>query len=162
MALDPERLAAYIDGTLSSDERAEVERHLLECADCRMVVADAAAFVRSDESSAADSVRPPGRGGRRAVVAMAVLAAAAALVLAVRAVWPGPFSGRPAGRPELEELIAAVAQTPTRPAEGRLSGFAYAPMPGRTRSAGGTVAASPDVRIAVARIEKLAARNISF
>ena len=59
-------------------------------------------------------------------------------------------------RPELAGLVAAVG--PDRPFEPRLSGgFAYGPYHAATRSAAGPPDLSPDIRIAVARLEKTAA-----
>ena len=53
MAVDNERsgcpdsteLARYLDGELSTDARDAVEAHLLECNECRTVVADAGALA---------------------------------------------------------------------------------------------------------------------
>ena len=70
-------------------------------------------------------------------------AAAAIAVLAIRARRPTT--------PELRELIAAVGKEPTRPVEGRLAGFAYAPVASQRR---GPAAVSVDVRLAAAKVEK--------
>ena len=43
--LDPEELASYLDGRLATDARDAVEAHLLECAECRAVVVEAAAIA---------------------------------------------------------------------------------------------------------------------
>jgi CHAT domain-containing protein len=78
------------------------------------------------------------------------LALAAALVLFVR------FRLARSDRPELRDLITALANEPTRRVEGRLSGgFKYAPPPALPRGSGAREV-SPDVTIAVANIEKLA------
>jgi tetratricopeptide (TPR) repeat protein len=91
--------------------------------------------------------------------AAAGLAAAAALVLVVRLAGPDLLDrvfGPRSVRPELQELIAAVANEPTRPIEGRLSaGFTYAPAPSPTRGPGDREV-SAAVRIAAAKIEELA------
>ena len=151
---DAERLAEYAEGGLDVAARAEVERHLAECAECRSVVMETLAFLESSE--AAEATTPaviPFRPRKPWIAVAAGLAAAAAIVFAVRLDW---LSGGRGDRPELQELIAAVAQEPTRPVEGRLSGgFKYGPPPSPTRGAGGREA-SPDVRIAAAKIEKLA------
>jgi len=69
--------------------------------------------------------------------------------------WFGPRTERP----ELQELIAALANEPTRPVEGRLTGgFKYAPPPSPTRGPGDREV-SPDVRIAAANIEKLTSKR---
>src|SRR5262245_41713768 len=63
-------------------------------------------------------------------------------------------------RPELAGLVAAVGVD--RPFEPRLTGqFAYGPIPAVSRSSGGVLDLSPDVRIAVAQLEKKAARSRS-
>jgi len=76
---DLEQLAAYIEDGLPPVERTLVERHLLECADCRQVIDDSVAI--NDEM---------GRGAVPAVPRRiwwmglgAVLAAAAAIALAL-------------------------------------------------------------------------------
>jgi tetratricopeptide (TPR) repeat protein len=118
----------------------------------------------SDARAAAPGVTNviPFRARRWVTGVGAGLAAAAALVLAIQVARPEWVSGlfRPRGdRPELQELIAAVAKEPTRPVEGRLSGgFKYAPPPSPTRGAADREA-SPDVRIAAAKIEKVAAEK---
>jgi tetratricopeptide (TPR) repeat protein len=88
--------------------------------------------------------------------AAALVAVAAALLLAVRVTRPEWLLGPRADRPELQELIAAVAGQPTRPVEGRLTGgFKYAPPPSPTRGPGDRDM-PPDVRIAAARLEQAA------
>jgi tetratricopeptide (TPR) repeat protein len=58
------------------------------------------------------------------------------------------------GRPELLELIAALANEPIRPVEGRLTGgFKYAPPSSPTRGATDHPV-SPVVRIAAAKVER--------
>src|SRR5471032_3413260 len=88
---DAERLAEYADGVLEVEARAEVERHLADCADCRAVVMETMAFLEHNrptiEGETAHTVIP--FRGRRWVTGVAIgLAAAAALVLAVRVVQP--------------------------------------------------------------------------
>jgi CHAT domain-containing protein len=61
-------------------------------------------------------------------------------------------------RPELQELAVAMAREPERPTNARLVGFAYAPPP-TIRRGSGAPTASPDTRIAAARLEKLLADN---
>ena len=50
--LDPEFLAVYLEGELTSAERALVETHLCDCRPCRSVVA---AAIRSEDSVALPS-----------------------------------------------------------------------------------------------------------
>ena len=162
---DAEQLAEYADGVLGADVRADVEKHLVDCADCRAVLAETMAFVVAERvggqtSGAASGARVLRFRSRRWVTgAAAGLAAAAALVMVVRLARPDlvdQMFGARRDRPELQELIAAVASEPTRPVEGRLTGgFKYAPPPSPTRGPGDRDV-SPDVRIAAAKIEKLA------
>jgi CHAT domain-containing protein/tetratricopeptide (TPR) repeat protein len=156
---DAERLAEYADGVLDAEGRAEVERHLADCAECRAVVMETMAFLNSPAiTTPVPAPRIIPFRARRWVTGVAVgLAAAAALVLAVRVArpeWVSGLFGTLGDRPELQELIAALANEPTRPVEGRLTGgFKYAPPPSPTRGSGDRDV-SPDVRIAAATIEK--------
>jgi CHAT domain-containing protein len=59
-------------------------------------------------------------------------------------------------RSELRELAAAVSHQSERPIEARFAGFPYAPPPVGRRG-GRTSSASPDTRIAAAKLEKLVA-----
>jgi tetratricopeptide (TPR) repeat protein len=155
MALDhhhpgAERLAEYADGVLVSAERTEMERHLADCAECREVVAEAMSALQ-DDRVALSAPRVRSFRARPWVIGVASgLAAAAAVVVAVRV-----FATRNA-EPELQELIAAVGHETTRPVEGRLSAaFAYAPPPPVTRGPADRRVA-PDVLIAAMTIEKTA------
>jgi tetratricopeptide (TPR) repeat protein len=162
---DAEQLAEYADGVLGAGVRAEVEKHLVDCADCCAVLSETIAFIASEP---ADGRTHATSAGARVLPfhsrpwvkgAAAGLAAAAALVLVVRLARPdllAPMFVARSDRPELQELIAAVANEPTRPVEGRLTGgFKYGPPPSPTRGPGDRNV-SPDVRIAAAKIEKMA------
>jgi tetratricopeptide (TPR) repeat protein len=152
---DAETLAAYVDRTLAAPARLAVERHASECADCRDVLADTVALVESEGGAVGDWPAGPFRPWIAIGVASGLAAAAAVLLIVNGGLLGG--SGR---TEELEELIAAYAGEPNRPAEGRLSGgFPYAPAPSVTRGGGNEL--SPDVRIAVARIESAAASDRS-
>jgi tetratricopeptide (TPR) repeat protein len=154
---DAERLAEYADNVLDTPARAEIERHLADCAACRAVVMETVAFLEMNPAGQTSTAAViPFRSRRWLTGVAAGLAVAAALVLMVRVTRPGWLSGPNGDRPELQELIAAVASEPTRPVEGRLSGgFKYAPPPSATRG-GEDKNLSPDVRIAAAKLEKLA------
>jgi tetratricopeptide (TPR) repeat protein len=162
---DAEELAAYLEGTLAAASREAIETHLSDCARCRAALAETMTFM-SDE--AVPSAAGPGAVPSAARVlpfrrnfwragAIAALAAAAALLLVARVAPQMLPWGGPAGeRPELEELIAAVAKEPTRPVEGRLTGgFAYGPPPPVMRG-GASQEVSPGVRIAAANIQNRA------
>jgi tetratricopeptide (TPR) repeat protein len=154
---DADELAAYAEGALDARARGEVERHLAECAACRAVVMETVAFLAANP---AEQLAPPAvipfRARRSVTGVAAALAVAAALVAAVFLARPEWLRGPRSDRPELQELIAAVANEPTRPVEGRLSGgFKYAPAPSASRGAADRNP-SPEVRIAAAKIEQLA------
>src|SRR5262245_1145478 len=95
---------------------------------------------------------------RRGKVRIAAVAGALAAALVVALWLPSARFGSvsEAPPPELLELVTAAANEPTRPAEGRLtSGFKYAPAPAPARGPTDR-RPSPEVRIAAARIEKVA------
>ncbi len=131
---DAEVLAQYVDGVLEQAEREEVERHLVECPDCRDVITDAAADCASDAAPATPApIRVHVRSRFWMPGLVSALAAAAALVLIVRVVRPDWFEAPVVG-PDRQALIAAVAHEPTRLVEGRLTGgFVYGPPPSPTR-----------------------------
>jgi tetratricopeptide (TPR) repeat protein len=156
---DAERLAEYADGLLADEPLADVERHLADCEECRAVVMDTIAFLAAPASKLDDARQstviqfPWSRWLTRAA---ALVAVAAALLLAVRVARSEWLLGPRTDRPELRELIAAVASQPTRPIEGRLTGgFKYAPPSSPTRGSGDRDP-PPDVRIAAARLEQAA------
>jgi hypothetical protein len=162
----PERLAEYADGVLEPGDRADIERHLVDCADCRAVIGETMAFLQAHPVAASPNaaVVVPFRSRRWVTGVVAGLAAAAVLALAVRIVrpqWVDGLFGPRGDRPELEELIAALASEPTRPVHGRLTGgFKYAPPPTSTRGPENHDV-SPEVRIAAAHIEASAQRRPS-
>ena len=49
---DVERLAEYADGVLGPEARAETERHLADCAECRAIVMETLAFLEHDSPMA--------------------------------------------------------------------------------------------------------------
>jgi tetratricopeptide (TPR) repeat protein len=159
---DIDMLAAYTDRKLDAETAGEIERHASVCADCRDVLSDTTAFLEAEEQGARSSdpvlVRVVDFRRRRWMIpAIATLAAAAALVLAVRTVPSGLLTGwfGTDAADGLPALIAAAESNATRFVEGRLSGdFPYAPAPSVTRG-GEARQISPDVSIAAARIEQL-------
>jgi tetratricopeptide (TPR) repeat protein len=157
---DAEQLAGYLDGTLDAGPHDAIELHMADCARCRFAVAEAATFITKETITSSSPVAPPRvitfpRSGWRAG-AVTALAAAAALTIVARVApqWL-PWGPDRTNQRQLQELIAAVAKEPNRPVEGRLTGgFPYGPPPSVTR--GSAVDVSPAVRVAAARIEKLA------
>src|SRR3954465_11572259 len=117
---EPEQLAAYIDGTLTPDERTQMERHLAECPECRDVVAESVAAL--DELGGLPARKRPSMRAWAGVGV--VLAAAAAIVIAVRLQRPT----LPGDVPELARLAQAIGAE--RVIEPRLTGgFGYGPRP---------------------------------
>ena len=160
---DLETIAAYLDGRLSDRERARVTKHLADCETCYFVIIEATrvratdAAVLNEESGREQ--RQKSRWRRLWVAkkmmwsSAAVLATAASLFIAMGA-GIIPLGGDSS---DLRTLVAAVGTD--RRFEPRLSGgFAYGPVRGPVRGSDGGPA-TPDVRIAVASIEKEAARR---
>lgn len=153
-SLDPETLAAYVDGRLPPDERSRVEAELAADPDLyewlvETMRAEAEIGERVPKVPAAPKLAEEHRasdGGprvlpfyrRRAVIGVVgpVLAAAAALLLVVRlqpAWWQSMWG--PSVDPRFEKLVAAVGEE--RYIEGRLTGgFKYGPLRSVTRGPG--------------------------
>jgi tetratricopeptide (TPR) repeat protein len=157
---DLESIAAYLDQRLPVQQRTQMAKHLAECEDCYFVFTEAAQ-MRALETTvqAADgqnaSVAPRAWWTSPKILwpAATGLAMAASLMLAVA-------TGMIPGRGDSSSMRALVAAVGTdRPFEPRVSGgFAYGPVRGPMRGADST-ASSPDVRIALATIEKETARD---
>lgn len=146
-----EQLASWVDGRLDPEARAAVTAHLSSCERCYDTVLEVSRNV-ADVKALHDA--PTGWTRR-----WTVLAAAATVVLAVGAVvvWLMVGQAAPRQRPELGELAASLNREPARSSPARFVGpFDYRPPPSLTRS-GALHEASPDVRIAAARLEKAAA-----
>ena len=155
---DLETIAAYLDGQLPQDERERVAAHLAECETCYFVFTEAAQIRHGIVEEARPAPEPtmlsstPSAPARRIVwSSVAIVGMAAVLLLAIGVgliSWPGDS-------PELRSLIVAVGAD--RPFEPRLSGgFAYGPVRAALRGSD-AASAPPDVRIAVASLEKKAA-----
>jgi tetratricopeptide (TPR) repeat protein len=148
--LDPETIAAFIDGKLTGPARERVVEHLADCADCYFIFSESARAAAASDGEGADEGRrfPVIEWLKRPKVwsSVAGLAAAAAFVLAAIGPW------RPSQPPELRSLVAAVGTA--RTFEPRLTGgFAYGPV-SVVRSGSGVPNVSPDVELAAASIEK--------
>ena len=161
---DAEDLALFVEGRMPASARSAIESHLAACSDCRDVIFDARQMLE-EEGRARVLTMPRRRWG---YAAAAGLAAAAGVALAVLLAGPDVWPWRSAG--SLDALVAAVANEPVRPLEGRLTGgFRHLPPPAATRGAE-QQEPSPDVRIAAARVEQAAdagdasdaARGISY
>jgi tetratricopeptide (TPR) repeat protein len=159
--LDPETIAAFIDGKLAGAERARVLEHIADCADCYFVFSESSRAVAASAKETADdrrSFQAVSRWFARPRVmwsSLAGLAAAAALIVAVAGPWRSLGAAA-----DLQSLVAAAGTE--RIVEPRLTGgFAYGPWRGAVRGEGSAVAVSPDVTIAAARIEKEAQKRRS-
>jgi tetratricopeptide (TPR) repeat protein len=142
-----ETIGAFVDGRFKDREREKIADHLASCETCYFVFAEAAR-TRVTAQPRAEVV--PFTPRRMTWQIMAGLAAAAMVVLAIN-VWR-PFGASGDDR-ALGELVAAVGTA--RTFEPRLTGgFAYAPVRGPVRGSNDAPNLSPDVRIAIAEIEK--------
>ena len=138
-----ETIGAFVDGRFKDREREVVADHLASCETCYFVFSEASRSIA--ERSPAKVVYPSSQWWKYA----AGLAAAAMLVFTVNVFRPFGASG---DERLLTQLVAAVGTE--RTFEPRLTGgFAYAPVRGPVRGAN-DISLSPDVRIAIAEIEK--------
>lgn len=150
--LEPELIAALVDGTLGEGERARASGHVARCERCYFLFTETA----SDRRQQTGVHVLPFFSKRVSFRAAAALVSAAAAVLLIVPIVRSTFPSA-AREPGLRDLVAAVGTQ--RRIEPRLTGgFAYAALRGPARAGESNVdAPSPDVRIAVAKIEKQAA-----
>lgn len=142
-----ETIGAFVDGRFKDREREVVADHLASCEACYFVFSEAARTRVSAQPGAEIRTFTP---RRMTWPVMTGLAAAASIVLALN-VW-GPLGGDRDQR-ALDQLVTAVGTE--RTFEARLTGgFAYAPVRGPVRGSDYATHLSPDVRIAIAEIEK--------
>jgi len=108
MHVDDLELAAFVDGGLDAEARRKVEAHLLDCEDCRSLVAGAGTALTT-------AARRP----RRSIFWVGAAAAAAAVVLLI---VPGPEGGLPTSRTRDVEVVgpAGVGFAPEAPPDGAL------------------------------------------
>jgi hypothetical protein len=140
-----ETIGAFVDGRFKDREREVVADHLASCETCYFVFSEAARTRVGAQPKGEVVAFTPRRMTWRLT---AGLAAAATIVLAVN-LWGPRGNG---DQQALDQLVAAVGTT--RTFDARLTGgFAYAPVRGPVRGSSDTNL-SPDVRIAIAEIEK--------
>ena len=120
--MQPDEIAAYVDGAAGADERAAVERHLAICAECRAEVAEVSQIVRT----------MPGRR-RPSWRVLVPLAAAAVLIV----MWVAPLRGpRPPAAVHRDETVTTtVAPRPNAPAGmvDRATALRWTGVPGAMR-----------------------------
>ncbi|MET0553772.1 MAG: zf-HC2 domain-containing protein [Vicinamibacteria bacterium] len=148
--LDPETIAAYLDGRLDAAARARAEEHLADCEECRTLLGETAAFLQDDAAArpARTRARTPWLLG---------LAAAATLLVAAGA-W---FAPRLAATPQtaLGELDRALGGK--RYVESRLSGFGYGEYVSPKRGAAPVASLPLEALAAGGKVERLASGNSS-
>ena len=160
---DPEALAAFVDQGLRADEVRQIEAHLADCDNCRLIVARVVE-TKSAVLSVDSTVSPPGQrsGGTHRLLRFSrahvvwgggsLLAAAAVLTLMFNV----------GGRSKLADLAEAVGDE--RTVEARLTGgFRYGPVRAPVRSGGSSVASSDDWTLlaAAGKIRETAERDPS-
>jgi len=158
---DHETIAEYLDGRLTENDRRWMAEHFSRCETCYFVFSEAAQ-MRPAATLPAEREAIVGVAVSRRRPSPRLLWSSAAGGLAVAAsvalmVARGALPLVPSGVRELNALVAAVGTD--RTIEPRLTGgFAYGPLRGGMRSGDSTAAnVSPDVQIAAAQIEKMAA-----
>jgi tetratricopeptide (TPR) repeat protein len=108
-------LHRFVEGTLTRISARDVAKHIETCRDCRFVVRETMEFLRDDGELPAEDLSEPSGSGRGWWLALA-----AAAIIGFAVVWflvPADAGHR---------FDRALATTPVRPVEGRLSGVAYA------------------------------------
>jgi len=150
-----ETIGAFVDGRFKDREREVIADHLASCETCYFVFSEAARMRVGAQPQAEVVPFTPRRMTWRIA---AGLAAAATIVLAVNVF--GPF-GTNGDERALTALVNAVGTA--RTFDPRLTGgFVYAPVRGPVRGSNDAASLTPDVRIAIAEIEKqYAARPIA-
>lgn len=115
--IDPNLLAAFIDGRLDGDERRTVTEHMAGCAECRDVMMMAGEMPEEITADVTEptNVVPIRRRSWVPAVAMAAIAAALAVV------FLGPITDRIMQPRRLRALSAATARLDERPIATRPS-----------------------------------------
>ena len=152
--LDPETLAAFLDGRLDANLRAQAEVHLAECEDCYEALVETTKTIRAIETADTRRTAEPAAvptGRRMKWWYAGGLAAAAAVVLAISVV-PGLVRQNRVNR-AMQDLVVAVGTN--RFTEARLSDdFSWGPRPATLRS--GLQSSLPaSLLVATSRIQML-------
>lgn len=159
--LDPETLAAFIDGRLTPAERAQVEAHLASCMRCYEIFVDSVEASRDAAGGAvltpaSSTASAPASGsaapGRRWIPPFLAMAAVAVIALVL---WQALYRIQPAPADPADVALATLARaTDRRVALGQLgTPFPWAPVD-RERGAGDVL--SVDAREAIVAIDRLA------
>lgn len=150
---DAETLAAFLDNRLAEREREIIAGHLASCESCYFTFTEAA---RIQVTAAGQVPRDSWWTRPEMMAAAAAFAAAAVLALTVGL----GFMPWQRTDPQLDALVAAVGST--RLVEPRLTGgFNYGPLTTTRSGQPMSLTASPDVRIAVAQIDRDTATEVN-
>lgn len=95
--LEPHEIAAFVDGSMTGEERASIDAHLSACPECRAEVVDVSRIVRT---------APPARGVSPRLWIPAAAAAALALL------WAAPRAMREDGAPQHREEAVTMTVAP--------------------------------------------------
>ena len=129
--LDPETLAAFIDGRLDAGSRARHEAHISGCEDCYEALVETTKTLGVLAGDTRRGAKAPTSGRPSRWRYLGGLAAAAVVVLAI-SVAPGLIRRQQVDR-AMRDLVAAVGTN--RFTEARLSDdFAWGPRPGTVRA----------------------------
>lgn len=144
-----ERLGEYADGLLPATDRAEIERHLSECSDCREVVAETMEFIGAEFRNRQEPTpAAPSRWGWGLWGGLAV--AATVLLVTLIQIYDGTEQGLTTPP---DAFVAALRDSRTRYVDGRLA----LELPYRERLTPRGPQDSPDashVRTTVVAVEK--------
>ncbi|HJQ39567.1 MAG TPA: tetratricopeptide repeat protein [Thermoanaerobaculia bacterium] len=117
-----ETVAAFVDGRLHPEARAEVMEHIANCPDCYALVSAGWDFQAAEQATEEKELAPVVKGpfGSWWKWTGAAVAASAILVFVVPPAWNSYEFRR-----ERSALISAQNSAKKRPVEGRLTGFDY-------------------------------------
>lgn len=139
-----ETVAAFVDGRLPPEARAEVMAHIADCPDCYALVSagwDYQAMEQKEEEKEKEELAPvvEGRFGSWWMWTAAAIAATVVIVLQLPVTREWLTRDWIGSERERSDLIAAQNSAKVRPVEGRLSGFSYQPLKKITRGSDDTL-----------------------
>lgn len=159
--LEPETVAALVEGRLSEQEHDAARAHMAVCEHCTELLTEVVLSVQNSAEAHTPARRrdrgPVRTSGRwRFTAAMLAAAAAIALVVALQPDWLVRWRG--IDEPRVEALVAAAGNE--RSIEGRLTGgFPYAPV--RTPNRSGDPRDNLQLLAAAGEIQNAAERDAS-
>lgn len=117
----PEVVMLFVEGKLPGALHQAVAEHVTTCSECVFVIGETRRFLQEQDDAAPEEELPPVTG--KALPRWWLAVAAALAVAAGAAMWRQAVLRQP-----MRRMIAAAGFASTRPVEGRLSGFGYAPF----------------------------------